>query len=373
MIYLDHAATTPLNREIKQSYEELTEKYFANPASFHRLGQQSAKLETMAREKIASLFKVSPLEVIFTSGATESNNMAIKGVSLRYLKRGKHLITSRGEHPSVLNAFKQLEEHFGFQVTYLPLNEKGIIELEDLKRALNDETILVSLIACNNETGAINDIESIEKLVHQYPKAFFHIDATQAIGKVALDYSKVDLLSLSAHKLNGYKGSGLLIKRKNVDLLPLLSGGGQEYNLRSGTNNFPLEVALAKTLRIAFEKQKEHYEKVDKLRHHLISRLQEIEGIKLNSTLEGSPYIVNFSLPKKASVVTEALSSRDIYVSTKSACSSKKSPSSHVLKAMGKSDFDASNAIRVSMSHLNEIKEIDIFIDNLKEIIASIK
>lgn len=373
MIYLDHAATTPLNREIKKSYEELTEKYFANPASFHKIGQESAKLEKVAREKIAELFAVTTPEVIFTSGATESNNMAIKGIAFRYQNRGKHIITSLAEHPSVLNAFKQLEETFGFKVTYLHLNDDGKIDFDELKKTIDDETILVSLIAVNNETGAINEIEKIADIIKKYPKCFFHVDATQAIGKVHIDYKDVDLLSLSAHKLNGYKGSGLLIKRKNVDLLPLLSGGGQEFNLRSGTNNFPLEVALAKTLRIAFEKEEEHYKYVSNLRDYLFERLKEIPGIKMNSTLDGSPYVVNFSLAKKASVVTEALSNKDIFVSTKSACSSKKSPSSHVLKAMGKSDYDASNAIRVSMSYLNTKEELDIFIDTLKQILNSIK
>lgn len=372
MIYLDNAATTKLNGEVLKSFCELNNQFFANSASTHKLGQEAYRLEEMARNQIAKLLKSDPSEVIFTSGATESNNLAIKGVAFSYKNRGKHLITSKVEHPSVLNAFKMLENDFGFRVTYLDVNEYGQIEIDTLKKALTDDTILVSIMAVNNEVGSINPIEEIGSLLKNYPKVLFHCDATQAIGKINLDYSNVDLLSLSAHKIHGFKGSGLLLKRKNIELSPLLSGGGQEFNYRSGTNNYPYEVCLAKTLRIALENQNKNYQYVKSLNDYLRTLLEDLD-VKINSSKVGSPYIVNISINKKASVVSEALSLKDIYVSTKSACSSKRSPSSYVLEAMGLSKFDSMNAIRISLSNETTKEEILTFIKELKVILNTVK
>lgn len=373
MIYLDYAATTPINEEVLKSFNQVMNNYFANPASSHALGIKSALLEKKAREQIASLLRVEENEIIFTSGATESNNLAIKGCCLKYRNRGNHIITSKVEHASVLNAFKQLEDEFNFKVTYLEVDEFGKVSLESLKNALTPDTFFVSIMAVNNEVGTINDIEAMGKLLKKYPKIIFHSDATQAIGKIEFDYSNCDLISMSAHKINGFKGSGLLIKKKNIDPLPLLSGGGQEQNIRSGTNNFPYEVALAKTLRIALEKQKVHFDYVQNLNEVLRQKLLTLNGVKINSPLDASPYILSFSVNKKASVVSEYLSIKEIYVSTKSACSSKKSPKSYVLQAMGRDDIAAENVIRISLSHLNNLQEIEIFINELKNALNSIK
>lgn len=372
MIYFDNAATTKISEEVLKSFVDLNNKYFANPSSNHKLGQETFNLETLARKQIAKYFDASENEIIFTSGATESNNLAIKGTAFKYQNRGKHLITTKIEHPSVLNAFKQLEE-FGFRVTYLPCDKEGKIHLEDLKNALTDDTILVSIMAVNNEVGTINDIEKIGEFLKEYPKVIFHTDATQSIGKVNINYKNVDLLSLSAHKLHGFKGSGILLKRKNVDLMALNSGGGQEYGLRSGTNNFPYEVALAKTIRLAYERQIEYYKMVKVLNDKMREELIKINGIKINSPIDASPFILNFNVPKKASVVAEGLSINGIFVSTKSACSSKKRPTSYVLEAMGRDEFDSMNAIRVSFSNENTLEEVDLFIKKLKEILGSIK
>lgn len=372
MIYLDNAATTRLNKEVLKTFNDLNDKFFANSASTHKLGQEVYRLEEMARTQIANLFKCDSSEVIFTSGATESNNLAIKGTAFSYKNRGKHIITSKVEHPSVLNAFKSLEEDFGFNVTYLDVDSEGKVSVEQLKKALREDTILVSLMAVNNEIGTINPIEEIGMLLKNYPKIFFHCDATQSIGKIDISYKDVDMLSLSSHKIHGFKGSGLLIKKKNIDLLPLLSGGGQEFNYRSGTNNYFYEVTLAKTLRIAFEKQKQNYQYVKELNEHFRNISKDL-GIRINSPVDGSPYVINFSLDKKASVVSEALSLKDIYVSTKSACSSKKSPTSYVLLAIGKDKMDAMNAIRISFSEENTKEELDIFVKELKVILDAIK
>lgn len=372
-MYLDHAATTPVLQEIIDSYSELLKDQFANPSSLHREGQTSFRLLTKAREQIARLFSLKPEEVIFTSGATEANNLAIKGYALRYQNRGKHLITTKIEHPSVLNAFAQLE-NFGFTCTYLDVDEKGCVRIEDVKNAMREDTILVSIMAVNNEVGSVNDLHAIAEIVHHYPKAVFHSDTTQAIGKIDIPYADLDLFVLSAHKLYGLKGSGALLKKKSIDLLPLASGGGQENGFRSGTNDFPKEVMLAKTLRLILEKQKENYAHAQLLFDHLYQQLSVIDDITINSTYEGSPYILNFSLEKKrASVVVEALSEADIMVSTISACSSKKTAHSYVLEAMGKTKQEYQNSIRVSFGNENTIEEIDIFVKELKRILSSIR
>ncbi len=374
MIYFDNAATTAINREVLGSFHELCEKYYGNPSSNHRYGQESFKLLQMAREQIRQVFKLDNYEVIFTSGATESNNIAIKGVCLAYQKRGKHIITSSVEHASVLNAFKQLKDEFGFDVTILPVNEKGQVEPETLAKNMRNDTILVSIMAVNNEVGSINDLAALSDIVHQYPKCFFHSDTTQALGKIDLPYEKLDMFVASAHKLHGLKGSGVLLIKKNITPLALFSGGGQESNLRSGTNDMPRDVAIAKATRIALENREKNYLKVQKLNNYVRKRLEEIEEVEINSPLDGSPFILNFSLREhKASVIVEALSLEDIMVSTISACSSKRNEKSYVLVAMHKDLRLASNPIRLSFDATNTIEEVDIFMDKLKKILAKTK
>lgn len=215
MIYLDNAATSIVDPLILDTYVDLNKNFYGNAASNHQYGLASNKLLQASREQILKLFNLGDdYEVIFNSGATESNNEAIKGIALKYQNRGKHLITSKGEHPSVLESFKQLEEEFGFTVTYLNIGSDGTISIDELKSALREDTILVSLMAVNNEVGSVNDLKSIRNILKNYPKVFFHCDTTQAIGKIPLDYRDLDLFVLSAHKINGLKGSGALIKKK---------------------------------------------------------------------------------------------------------------------------------------------------------------
>lgn len=373
MIYLDYAATSPVRDEVMDTFVKVNRDFFANTSSSHKLGFTSAQLELKARQQIAHLFQLKEDEVIFTSGATESNNLAIKGTCLKYHNRGNHIITTLGEHASVLNCFKYLEEYHHFRVTYLELNSEGKINFDDLKNSIDKDTIFVSIMAVNNETGAINEIENIAKYLKQFPKIMFHVDATQAIGKINISFKDVDLVSLSAHKINGFKGSGALLKKERVDLLPILSGGGQEFTYRSGTTNFPYEVCLAKTLRLALEEQKEHFEYVSKLNKILREELLKIDGIGFNSPIDASPYILNFYVNKKASVVSEALSNKQIYVSTQSACSSKKNSLSHVLKAMGKNDLISENSIRISLSYLNKENEMYEFCKILKDVLNEIR
>lgn len=373
MIYFDNAATTKINDEVLNSFNIATKQFFANSSSTHKEGMLASQIEKKAREQAASFFNASEEEIIFTSGASESNNLAIKGVAFRYQNRGKHIVTTAIEHLSVINTCKQLEELYGFEVTYLLPDENGVISCDKVISAIKDNTILVSIMAVNNETGAIQPISEIASSIKKYPKIYFHSDATQAIGKIDIDYRDVDLISLSGHKINSFKSSGILIKRKSVDLIPQINGGGHQYNMRSGTTNVPGEIALAKALRIAFDKQHERYKYVKNLNLYLVNKLNEVPGVILNSNEKCSPYIISFSCSKKGSVVAEALSNREIYVSTKSACSSKKNSDSYVLRAMDKSDWISANSLRISFSYENTLEEIDVFIKELKNIINSIK
>ena len=368
IIYLDNAATTLVNPEVLDSYNKTKNQYFANPSSIHISGQESSRLLSKAREQILSLLNVNDDELIFTSGATEANNLAIKGYALKYQNRGKHLITTVIEHPSVLEAFKQLEDNFGFEVTYLPINKNGVIDVNDLKKAIRKDTILVSIMAVNNEVGSINNINEISNLLNDYPLIAFHSDVTQGIGKINLPYEKMDMFSFSGHKIHGLNSSGALIKRKKIELLPLLSGGGQENNFRSGTNDVALAVSLAKAMRLSISSLDQNFAKIKQFSEVLLTYLKENPSLyEINSF--DNPYIVNFStLTKKASVVVESLSTRGIMVSSVSACHAKKEAISYVIKALGKSDELAHNTIRVSFSSDNNIEDVNALIFNLKNI-----
>ena len=376
IIYFDNAAKSIPYEEVRNIFAEASKEYIANPSSIHILGARNARLIELSKERILSLLKLNNHQVIFTSGATEANNLAIKGFALKYKNRGKHLITTIYEHPSVLEAFKQLEEEFGFEVTYLSPNDKGIISKEEVLKNVRNDTILVSIIAVNNEIGSVNPIGEIAKELTKFPKLAFHVDAAQAIGKLEkeLDYSNVDLLTVSAHKMHGLVGTGALIKKKNLVLLPLLSGGGQEYNLRSGTNDIAGILAFTKAMEISVSKEKEHYEMVKPLANRLVSFLKENEDLFELNIGEMNPYIINFSTKtKKSSVVVEALSNSNIMVSSTSACHSSKEKGSYVVKSLGKDDKIANNTLRVSFAYYNTIEEVEIFITNLKRIIGEIR
>ena len=374
IIYLDNAATSKVDQEVLDSYNQITTKYFANPSSIHHLGQEANRLLEKSREQILKLLSLSHHEVIFTSGATEANNLAIKGYAYANRGRGNHIITTATEHPSVLNAMKALEED-GFKLTILPVDDKGQIEVNSLSAAINDETILVSVMAVNNETGAINPIREVGEIVKKYPKIALHVDMVQAIGKVEIPLENVDMISIAGHKIHGLLGSGVLIKEKKIILKPLLNGGGQENNLRSGTNTLALSASLAKALRLAIDHQKENYEHVKSLADFLLDYLKDNQDkYVINSSCKDNPYIVNFSLKKhKASVVVEALSNRNIMVSSLSACHSKGEDYSYVVYAMNKDMCLAHNTIRVSFSYENTLEEVKTFTKELTAIIKEIK
>lgn len=372
MIYLDYAATTRIDEEILNDYYKLNQKYFANASSNHFLGREGARFLNAARKQIASLLEVDKEEVYFTSGATESNNMSIIGTSFANKKIGNHLITTLVEHPSVLNVFKYLETQ-GFEVTYLGVNNEGVINIDELNKALRSETILVSIMGVNNEIGSLMPINECGRIIKEKSNAYFHVDATQLIGKYKIEMSNIDMLSFSAHKIHGLKGSGALIKKEHVKMEPIMFGGKQEAGFRPGTINWHSDVMLAKTLRKALESMDENYRYVLALRDYLFDELTKIDGVYLNSTKKGSPYIINFSLKGYPSeVVVSALEEDGYLVSTLSACSTNKVKKSHVIEALNLESFRSSSSIRVSLDKEITKNHLSGFIDSLKKILVRI-
>lgn len=370
MIYFDNAATTRPSLAVLECFEKENEQCFANPSSRHAYGREAyRKLENARLSILKSLSLSNDYHVLFTSGASESNNLAIKGIAKEYLRRGKRIVTTQVEHPSVLEAFRSLEKE-GFEVIYLPTKEDGTVDPETLKENMNKETILVSIMATNNETGSNNDILALSKIVHSFPKAFFHVDVTQAIGKRDLPYSSIDLFSFSGHKIHGLKGTGALILKKSITLLRQIDGGDQEYFFRAGTDNLPGDEALAVALEEATKNLQDNIAHAKEISSFLREGLEKNDEILMNSPLDGSPFILNFSLKrKKASVVTEALSHEGIYVSSVSACNSKGEPISYVLEAMGFSKERAMNSIRLSFSRENTLEEAKTFLNTLQNIL----
>lgn len=367
MIYFDNAATTPVLKEALNTFARISETNFGNSESNHAFGREASKILENARSHMLSLFGVSSSHsLLFTSCATESNNLAIKGIALRYQKRGKRIITTRVEHPSVLQPIEELKNLFGFEVDYLDVDKKGIVSPEELKSKMGNDVILVSIMAVNNELGTLNPIADLAKVVRLYPKAIFHVDATQAIGKVDLPYKDLDLVSFSAHKFGGLKGTGGLLFKKSLSFVPINAGGGQEQGFRAGTVNVAGMAAMDEALSVSLAKQKEAQASTEKIYAYLYSFLSSLKDeVSLNSLPLGegqTSFVLNFSLFKrKASVVVEALSNEGIFVSSVSACSSKEEKSSYVIYDLTKDKDKAENSIRLSFSFNNTMEEAKTF------------
>ncbi len=377
MIYLDYAASTPPDAQVMESFLKVSNEYYANNGAVHKLGSEAHSLYIKAKEQIARMLKTEIDELFFTSGATEANNQAIKGFALKYQERGKHLITSVVEHPSVYEAFKQLEEYFGFEVTYLKPNSQGIIEVEEVSKAIRKDTILVSLMHVNNEIGSITNIEEIGALLSEHRKIAFHVDLTQSIGKIDFDLRKmnIDMASFSSHKIYGLKSSGLLYKRKSIELLPLLSGGKQQGGLRAGTFSTAHCVATAKAIRIALQTKEEHYLYVKKLHDYVKEKISEIDNIVINTPAESySPYILNFSVINiKPETFLRAMSDEGIYLSTKSACSKTRNIRSRVIAAITEDEKVISTPIRVSFSHHIKLHELETIVSKIEKNINKLR
>lgn len=371
LIYFDNASTTPVHPQITKLVSSLLATTYANSESLYDQGMQVSRLMERSRAQIAALLKVQPQEVIFTSGASEANNMAIKGAAFAALGKKNHLITSRVEHSSVMNAMRQLQEVFGFEVTYLDVDSRGVVDLRQLEEALSERTALVSIMAVNNEVGSVMPMRQIRQLVRSRSHALLHFDCVQALTRIDLDLSLADMASFSAHKIEGLKGSGLLIKKQHVSLVPLISGGQQEQGLRGGTANSVADIALAKTLRLALESESQTRQHTAMLNRRMRQSLAALKEIDINSPEEGVGAILNFSCRTLTSeVLMNALNQRGICVSAQSTCSSRSKAPSAVLKAMGMSDQRALSSIRCSFSLQNTEEEVDRFVRELKEILV---
>jgi len=370
MIYFDNSATTKPYKEVLDSFLTVSAEYYGNPSSLHSFGGQAEKLLSQAREQIARLLEVKSNEIYFTSGGTEGNNFAIKGAALRNRKRGNHIISSSIEHPSVRNALEQLETE-GFQVTYLPVDSIGRISAADLEAAIRKDTILISIMHVNNEVGTIQPIKEVGEILKKHPSILFHVDGVQGVGKVPLSLyeNRIDLYTISGHKFHGVKGTGALFVRDGIQIPPLLAGGGQERKLRSGTENVAGNVAMAKALRLTMNKRETGIEKLKNIQSMLRMELSGLEGVQIHTPIENAaPHIFNFSLNGiKSEVFIHSLEQKGIFVSTTSACSSKKKTASSTLLAMGVLESLAESAIRISLSFENTEEEAKTAIKEMKE------
>lgn len=370
MIYFDNAATTPVRREVAALFMKLLDEY-GNPDSLHQQGRKAHRLLETSRQKIAAMLKAESEEILFTSCASESNSMAVAGYCLANRHRGNRVITSNSEHSSVQGAMRFLEQN-GFEVIRLPIHADGTIHAQDVKEAMTRDTLLVSLLHVSNETGAVTPIGEIADVVHSHPTCVFHADCTQSFGKIDIPFEKLDLMTMSAHKIHGLKGSGLLKKRKALTLQPLLFGGQQEMGLRGGTENAPVHIALAKTIRLALDEQEEAGARMKAIKNRIIEGLADVPGVKVLSPDQGADSILCLSFEQMTSqVLQNALDARGICVSAISTCESQSQGANPVLLNMGYSEKEATHNIRLSFSLDNTLEEAEQFIQTVKELIQA--
>ncbi len=360
MIYLDNSATTMVDDRVLETFNKVCKNYPGNSNSLHSLGIKSKELEDYATEKISNLLGVKPSEIIYTSGASESNNTVLKGVASKYKNRGNHIITTYLEHSSVLETCKYLENK-GFIIDYVKIKDNGLIDIDDLERLLTDNTILVSVAYVDSELGIRQDIDTISKIVKKHPKCYFHVDATQAIGKIKVDPTSIDFISMSAHKIFGLKGIGLLIKKDNIVIDNLIHGGKSTTIYRSGTPALPLICSLMKALELVIPNIDKNYEYVSSLSRKIKDNLKKYDNIHINSTENSIPYIINFSvIGVKPETFIHTMEEEDIYLSTKSACST--SDVSLSVDSIYHNREISMSSIRISLSYKNTTEEIDKFI-----------
>jgi cysteine desulfurase len=378
--YLDNAATTKAFDSVKDIMIEALSVNFGNPSSLHMKGIQAEKYINEAKEIIAKSLKVDPKEIVFTSGGTESNNMALIGATLANKRSGNHIITTRIEHPSVHNPLIFLEEN-GFRVSYIPVDNNGKVILEELLNEINEETILVSIMYVNNEIGSVQNINEIAKEIKAKNKnTLFHVDAIQAYGKYYI-YPKregIDLLSISGHKIHGPKGSGVLYVKDKVKMKPILFGGGQQKGMRSGTENVP---AIAGIGQAAKEIYMNHEQKIDKLftlKKTFIEEVLKLEGITINGIDEGidksAPHIISVSFDGiRSEVLLHALEEKQVYVSSGSACASNHPSLSGTLKAIGVKKDLLDSTLRFSFSVESTMDEVEYALQNIKELVPILR
>ena len=379
-VYLDNAASTRVSKPVIELMNKAMDEDYANPSAKHLKGMEAEKYLKEAAAKIAKTMKVSEKELVFTSGGTESNNMALIGAAMARQRYGKHIISTAIEHSAVHQVLVHLAD-LGFEYSILKVDEKGQISLEELKSLLRADTILVSVMYVNNEIGAVQDIKAIADIVHGYNKdIYMHTDAIQAYGKFKIFPKKegIDLLSVSAHKLHGPKGSGFLYIDERVNIKPIIYGGGQQRGLRSGTLNIPGIAGLGEAAKEAYKDFDKEVEYIYSLRDYLIDEITKLndEGIKLNCEkgLKFAPHVLSISISGvRAEVLLHAMEERGIYIASGSACSSNHPGLSGTLKGIGLKEEFLSSTVRVSFSKYNNKEELDFFLANLKELIPQLR
>ncbi|WP_261805713.1 cysteine desulfurase family protein [Lapidilactobacillus luobeiensis] len=373
MIYFDNSATTKIDPTVLATYQTVSEQFWGNPSSLHHLGDQALQMVQSARQQIATLIKRQPDEIFFTSGGTEGDNWIVKGTALAKRDFGRHLIVSSIEHPAVLNAAAALEK-LGWSVTYLPVDHQGYVRPDDVRRALREDTVLVSVMAVNNEIGTVQPIQEIADILADRPTIHFHVDAVQAVGKGLFDQvlpARVDFATFSAHKFHGPRGVGFIYAKRGRVLTNLIDGGGQEQNHRSGTENTPGIAAMSKALRLALSDESAKVRHEQAMRQKLLDFLSSLADITIFSprTTPAAPHILCFALSGvRGETMVHALEEREIYLSTTSACSSRSGVESGTLKAMQVPERLATSAVRISLDAQNTDAEVTRFIQIFPEV-----
>jgi len=366
MIYLDYAANTPVDDIVLQTFCEVSKEYIANPNSNYPLGAKANNRLSESTKQIASLLRAMESEVIYTSGASESNNLAIKGAMAKYKKYGKHIITTFLEHSSVTGAISALQGE-GYEVDYVDILKSGLVDLEHLKELLREDTILVSICYVDSEIGIKQDIDEISNIIKAYDNCVFHVDATQAVGKIPVSAKNIDLMSFAPHKFYGLNGCGVLIKKENVMLEPQIHGGISTTPFRSGTPALALAAATEKALSIAVSEMQERYEYVATLNQKLREHFKKYPKIKINSTENSIPFILNLSIMGvKSELFQSELEKLDIYVATKSACCAPNTVSRPVY-ALTKDKKASLSTLRISLSHLTTSEDVEVFLNCFKK------
>ena len=367
MIYLDYAANAVVDKRVLDAFNEATLKYFANPNSTHKLGLEAKKRIDEASKNIAKNLGVDSEELIYTSGASESNNLVIQGICNRYKSRGKHIIISKLEHSSIVAPASYMQS-LGFEVDLVNVNKDGIIDIEELKSLIRDDTILVSIIAADSELGIRQPIEEIGKLLKNYPNLYFHTDASQIIGKDHIDFTDVDLVTLAPHKFYGLNGFGVLIKRKEIGLTPIIYGGKSTTIYRSGTPVIGSIVALDKAVDLAINELDERKEYITKLHDYVIDELNK-RNFVINSTKNSIVNTINFSIKGIISTdFVKMLGEKDVYISSKTSCCPENAPSKSIY-ALTNDKSLANSSMRLSLSHLTTMDELKKFFEILDETI----
>ena len=377
-IYLDNSATTRTLDCVAELMGQIMTKDYGNPSSMHTKGVEAEQYLKYAKETLAKILKVNEKEIFFTSGGTESDNWALMGGAYANHRAGKHLITTRIEHPAILQTMKHLEEQ-GFMVTYLPVDEYGVVRLEDLKKAIRPDTILVSMMHVNNEVGALQPIEEAGRLIKSINKnILFHVDAVQGFGKFRIHPKKcgIDMISVSGHKIHGPKGVGFLYINEGVKIKPILFGGGQQKGFRSGTENVPGTAGLAKAAEVLYGQLEEDQNQLFELRDYFIQEASKIDKVYLNGPRgrEGAPHIVSLSVAGiRSEVLLHALEDKGVYVSAGSACASNKHTVSATLESMGVAQDLLDSTIRFSFSIFTTKEELDYTIQVLNDIVPLLR